>query len=197
LHGILASTELLSDSDLDISQRGLCDTIESCGHTLLNTISQILDYSKINDLNNPPETTHKKGQPVGETKSVETESLSSVGRHSNVDVAWICEAVVQTVCAGFRHDQCAQNPQANDGAAGMLFSSDPKLGFENAVQVILDVSPGEWMFVCAPGAIQRVLMNLVGNSLKYTREGWVSTVLCHGCFIIYEVSRELILGFCR
>lgn len=50
LHGILASTALLSDSELESAQRNLCETIDSCGRTLLNTVSHILDYTKVSIL---------------------------------------------------------------------------------------------------------------------------------------------------
>lgn len=38
LHGILASTALLTDSNLTKPQQNLCDTINCCGRTLFNTV---------------------------------------------------------------------------------------------------------------------------------------------------------------
>ncbi|WFD19479.1 hypothetical protein MCAP1_001709 [Malassezia caprae] len=47
LHGILASTELLSDTKLDDVQRSYTHTIESCGHGLLELVNHVLDYTKL------------------------------------------------------------------------------------------------------------------------------------------------------
>lgn len=184
LHGILASTELLSDSELDTSQRGLCDTILMCGSTLLNTVSHILDYSMVNDLSYRRPSSNRASEPqsgsgtLTPSEGTSVETLSKIGLYSDVDVAWICEAVVQTVCAGFAHDHKTPGSQ-------VLHSYSPVGGIESSgnlqtphvvtqpVIVILDVFPGDWIFATAPGAIQRVLMNLVGNSLKYTNAGYV------------------------
>jgi signal transduction histidine kinase len=187
LHGILASTELLSDSELDTSQRGLCDTILMCGSTLLNTVSHILDYSMINDLSYHRSNKNKSIELQGGSgtatplEGTRLGPLSPIGLYLDVDVAWICEAVVQTVCAGFAHDHSTpgshvlHNSQAIGGVDG---SGDlkPQTGAQ-PVMVILDVLPSDWRFATAPGAIQRVLMNLVGNSLKYTTAGFVKIEL--------------------
>ncbi|KAG0636886.1 hypothetical protein HOY80DRAFT_1138752 [Tuber brumale] len=52
LHGILASAEFLSETDLDNFQRSFVDTVESCGRTLLDTINHVLDFSKLNSFGN-------------------------------------------------------------------------------------------------------------------------------------------------
>lgn len=52
LHGILASAEFLSETDLDNFQRSFVDTVESCGRTLLDTINHVLDFSKLNSFDN-------------------------------------------------------------------------------------------------------------------------------------------------
>lgn len=46
-----------------------------------------------------------------------------------------------------------------------------------SVVIILDISPGNWKLVALPGALQRIVMNLVGNSLKYTPSGFVKVKL--------------------
>ena len=47
LHGIVASTELLLASALTPFQHELCEMVDLCGQTLLDTISQILDFTKV------------------------------------------------------------------------------------------------------------------------------------------------------
>ena len=39
------------------------------------------------------------------------------------------------------------------------------------VEVILDISRGDFVFTTQPGALRRIIMNLFGNSLKYTEKG--------------------------
>ena len=39
------------------------------------------------------------------------------------------------------------------------------------VEVILDISRGDFVFTTQPGALRRIIMNLFGNSLKYTDRG--------------------------
>jgi signal transduction histidine kinase len=41
------------------------------------------------------------------------------------------------------------------------------------VPIILNISLEDWAFDCLPGAFQRIIMNLVGNSLKYTGSGFI------------------------
>jgi len=70
LHGILASAEFLSETDLDNFQRSFVDTVESCGRTLLDTINHVLDFSKLNSFDNrwggrSRGSSLKKGRAVG------------------------------------------------------------------------------------------------------------------------------------
>jgi len=39
--------------------------------------------------------------------------------------------------------------------------------------VILDIEPGNWSFSTHPGAFRRIVMNLFGNSLKFTDAGFI------------------------
>lgn len=46
------------------------------------------------------------------------------------------------------------------------------------VELILDIEgPSDWAFQTQPGAIRRIVMNLFGNSLKYTKHGHVTVSL--------------------
>lgn len=42
------------------------------------------------------------------------------------------------------------------------------------IDVLIDVAPYDWEFMIEPGALRRIIMNVFGNALKYTREGFVS-----------------------
>lgn len=47
----------------------------------------------------------------------------------------------------------------------------------NDVSVIMDVDMEDYHFTTQPGAFRRVVMNLIGNALKYTSHGFVSLKL--------------------
>lgn len=108
------------------------------------------------------------------------EKLSSIALFSDVDVAAICESAIQSVCVGSAFDRRMSEiavPHEPQLASTSLYSlpdvSKVEPTKQGSVAVILYISPGHWAFHCAPGAIQRILMNLVGNSLKYTKSGHI------------------------
>jgi signal transduction histidine kinase len=109
------------------------------------------------------------------------EKLSSIALFSDVNVASICESAIQSVCVGNAFDRRMSEVQvphepASTGNIALYSLPDTSKGVStqpNSLAVILYISPGHWAFHCAPGAIQRILMNLVGNSLKYTKAGHI------------------------
>jgi hypothetical protein len=70
LHGILASAEFLSEEDLTSFEKGLVETIDSCGRTLLDTIVSVSLYQRGGSwsliANGPPESYPRlfQDQPV-------------------------------------------------------------------------------------------------------------------------------------
>ena len=104
----------------------------------------------------------------------------------------LAEEVVESVLAGYGYmhmadsasgtssDSGISNHRGNwqlakgdgsptDNAPGQQHSSDPE-----AVQLFLDIEPAEsWSFLMHPGAFRRIVMNLFGNSLKFTRAGFI------------------------
>jgi signal transduction histidine kinase len=103
---------------------------------------------------------------------------------AEVDVSLVCEEVVEGVFAGhvFQH-VTAQSFDMVPHARGKMaesrkFSlSEEMMGKENLqhpeVTVILDVDIQNYNFTTQPGAFRRVIMNLLGNALKYTSHGYV------------------------
>jgi len=107
---------------------------------------------------------------------------------AEVDVSVVCEEVVEGVFAGHVFQNItAQNFNMVDSRGKM---SDPKTYLENSqsvitseptqhseVAVILDVDIENYRFTTQPGAFRRVVMNLLGNALKYTSHGYVRITL--------------------
>lgn len=171
---------------MEDSERALCETIQGCGQTLLNTVSHILDYSKVNDFNGRMSEQQRERDlsPTEQGGTSSEEKLSSIALFSDVDVALICESAIQSVCVGNAFDRRmseAHVPQdiasASATAIYSLPGSSGSSTQQSSVVVIPYISPGHWAFHCAPGAIQRILMNLVGNSLKYTKAGHIKVKL--------------------
>lgn len=181
LHGILGSVECLQDSQLDPFQENLVHTVETCGKTLLDTIDHLLDFAKINNF------TRKGGTKQQGNKKIALDV--------DVDLSVVTEEVLETVFAG--HDFMKINTSDEDGQ-GPVTSSATSFA-ENAekrrkssatgvggngkhrdVSVVVDINKAEeshWIFRTQAGAWRRILMNLFGNSLKYTKEGFVQVKL--------------------
>ncbi|KAL0930098.1 Histidine kinase 5-like protein 2 [Colletotrichum truncatum] len=116
---------------------------------------------------------------------------------SDVELDILAEEVVESVCAGFSYQQLsiahhvnqqssehAEVPdlvrrldslQAIEDAAFKPQSRGDLLSLLGEVTVTFDVSPAvSWTFHTQSGAIRRIIMNLLGNSLKFTSKGTVN-----------------------
>ncbi|KAF2129179.1 hypothetical protein P153DRAFT_317851 [Dothidotthia symphoricarpi CBS 119687] len=188
LHGILGSVEFLRDTVSSAYQESLVSSIEICGKTLLDTIDHVLDYAKINKLRNT--TPRRKQRGEGRSKRSPADN-SILGVTADFDLAQLVEEVCDTVCAGhtFRktrnshtggiYDQAEQtysnvmggeeDEQKKNGA--VLEGRDT----HGSVIVSLIVAPNvNWIVRSQPGALRRIVMNLLGNALKYTDSGFIA-----------------------
>ncbi|KAI4715339.1 hypothetical protein E4T48_08484 [Aureobasidium sp. EXF-10727] len=161
LHGILGSIECLESSDLDPMQHGLVETVDTCGRTLLDTINHLLDFSKINNF-----TRNKsKRQKDPTTRQADMLSLDSV-----VHLPTITEEALETVFAGYSSSAGAHDVSNNTQA------SKDNTTLRRDVEVIVDIEAKDhenWLLCTEGGAWKRLVMNLTGNSLKYTNDGFI------------------------
>jgi signal transduction histidine kinase len=176
LHGILASCEFLDDTELNSFQKSLVDTADSCARTLLDTINMVLDYSKINAFERNTNKARKKRY-----QNISTSHLQpAVNISGDVDLAAITEEVVEGVATGqvFRDRLTdVDSTDLSDTAKTMHESKEKTLSPHSGVEIVLDIPPGNWMFLTQPGAFRRVVMNVFGNSLKYTSSGYIRVTL--------------------
>ncbi|KAL8842089.1 MAG: hypothetical protein Q9176_002781 [Flavoplaca citrina] len=190
LHGILASAEFLSETNFDAFQGNLVDTISSCGRTLLDTIEHILDFSKINSFERnwrnarKPKASGRSSNSEAVKKALAKETPPLMSIYAVTDVAAIVEEVVEGVYAGqiYRDfgsvdvtaGSASHRGQTSDrpfvGNASMLGGSAEQRNARR-IEVILDIAQDDYCFVTQPGALRRVVMNIFGNSLKYTLAG--------------------------
>lgn len=181
LHGLVGAVELLHDSRLDAVQQNVLNIIETSGKTLVDTINHLLDYSKINSFieNDKKDTFLGK---VGAEPKDRTGPKTSSGVTTELDC--LVEEVVESVLAGFSHERLS-GPRAMRDVTGyskysdMVADSQPGLSAPgDRVQIYLDMDPApSWRFHTHPGAFRRIVMNLFGNSLKFTRSGFIKISL--------------------
>ncbi|KAG9502507.1 hypothetical protein J7337_005335 [Fusarium musae] len=197
LHGAVLSVELLNDTDLTIPQQNIVRTIETCCRTLSDTIDHLLEYSKVNKAL-PQEATRETQADGSGIKRSSSVSLASKPSRKVVQLDVLAEEVLESVYAGFNFQQVtltqssSQTPrrpghtsirrmdtmqameelQAPSKKKGNLST---KIG-DVDVFLVIDSRPS-WGFYTQPGPVRRIIMNLFGNSLKYTQCGIIRVSL--------------------
>lgn len=199
LHGVVLGVEMLYDSALDRFQRDVLRTVETCGRTLLDTVDHLLHWAKINNFNTEASPRHARASGARDSKrdlradrrankSVEAGMMSIT---TNVAVDALAEEVIESVFAGHTYQKLivahaarTSSVEADRAALRQLDrmhvamdngSMDPQ---SSEVVVSLDVEPNvDWVFHTQAGALRRVIMNLLGNSLKYTAKGFIEVTL--------------------
>ncbi|KAF8301039.1 hypothetical protein DL93DRAFT_2102769 [Clavulina sp. PMI_390] len=170
LHGILAAAELLAESGLSPNQQAYLQTVEACGTSLVETVNHVLDFSKLS----------------GTTKSISI-------KRATTDLVGLLEDTVEGSWVGARARAnygnadigSAYSPPKSKSAANTMSASHLGEGveadgaIENGVETVLDIGFRDqgWLLKCEKGGIRRVLMNLMGNSLKFTDTGFVHITL--------------------
>ncbi|KAI5236225.1 hypothetical protein E4T43_08782 [Aureobasidium subglaciale] len=171
LHGIMGSTECLQGTPLDAFQSSLINTVETCGKTLLDTFDNLLSYSKINNLTN---SSNYRRPSVTSTRS-ELHRNGTDSIQSPVDLSILAEEVIHTAFAGNEFVRVIP-PKSGISTRGTP-SAHPVKGLE-AITVLLDYDTSkDWTFTTQAGGWIRIILNLVGNSLKYTERGYVAVRL--------------------
>lgn len=193
LHGVVAAVELLQDTDIDAFQGNLVHTMESCGRTLLDSIDHLLDYTKINRLvKDQRQNAKTRVSPSHRMKSFQSQMTNFA---STVELAVLAEETVESMFAGHNFhkmsiSQLVRNENRprdldslrNLGSAQTMESIALHEGYDvqtllsdqDSVSVYMNIDPNvPWTWHIAPGAVRRIIMNLLGNSLKYTRKGFI------------------------
>ncbi|RYC63647.1 hypothetical protein CHU98_g2548 [Xylaria longipes] len=185
LHGLLGNLEFLEGTLTSAYQMNLVGAIETCGKTLLDTIDHLLHYAKINNLKRTSSSRREKRlRDAGPTS--EQTSLST-----SFDIAILLEEVVEAVFAGqtFRKIKTRQHDpvdQAREYITSMSLDDETPLNeqvyqgsarFSGKVLLILNIEKTSWFFQGQAGALRRVIMNIVGNAIKYCTSGFIEISL--------------------
>lgn len=187
LHGILGTSDILSDTAMNALQHGMVHTIESCGRTLLDTINNLLDLTFIDKYQRRSAYSGKnqgrKRRPAPEIpKGPDGLKSKARGDHlsfGDVKLDSVLEEVTECVFAGYSFYSHPQAPPpamvtSSSRWGGPTSKSDPVGARASQVTIIFDIQPDtEWTFYTHAGAWRRILMNIFGNALKYTKSGFI------------------------
>ncbi|KAK8182486.1 hypothetical protein BC567DRAFT_158291 [Phyllosticta citribraziliensis] len=178
LNGILGSVHFLSDTKVDAYQASLLDSVAMCGNTLLDTIDHVLDFAKVNNFKRRALKGSQRSDGKGDKRpdglsqrdSGEMEYLTS-----DIDLATLTEEVVEAVFVGQAHKQFpARLQQILEDDEAVRPGDEEANATKDTVRIVLDIPyRANWFATTEPGAWRRVVMNLLGNSIKYTAKGFI------------------------
>lgn len=162
LHGILASAELLHGTSIDSSQHEMIKMIETSGMTLLETTDHLLTYCKINNSRRAKKVRGNKQD--NELLILETE----------FDLASLVEEVTNILYTG------QKDPSLFARLAVVSPSTDTHSNAYSPVKPSVVVRTNQshsWKIRSLSGAWRRIVMNILGNSLKWTAQGMIEVSL--------------------
>ncbi|KAK5269050.1 hypothetical protein LTR99_009391 [Exophiala xenobiotica] len=181
LHGLLASVEFLTETDLTGFQKSLIDTVDSCGRTLLDTINHVLDFSKVNSFQKVWQASNKKSWgskrnnflgPDNSSKSLSHGAPPLLQLFGVTDVSCVLEEVVDGLVLGHTYNSGIDITDVSRQARGRGAARTRMNGASpEPVDIIVDVEQADWNFLTQPGAVRRIIMNITGNAIKYTTQG--------------------------
>lgn len=222
LHGVILSAELLAETKLSVFQGNTAHTIEICSRTLLDTIDHLLDYSKINKF---ADKTSKRNSRLDTTRRSRAPTLIDVEQQvgektlsCTCQLDALVEEVVESVFAGYTFQfisvsQTSRNQVApmspNVKARRQSISIHTVAGFDpistetvelsedfGDVSIALCIDVGQnWSFLVQVGAIRRIVMNIVGNALKYTTKGMIKVTLTQEIVYIRRRKEQRVVKF--
>jgi signal transduction histidine kinase len=152
----------------------MLNSLNACGQTLLDTINHVMDYAAIG------ETT--KNVSSRRLKSTHTVRLSSKPLKSRkakagaFDLGIATEEVVEAVFSGSSYvpvSGAVLNADADSSDSGSQSSIKRKTCY-----IVLDVArEDDWVYRFPIGSWRRIVMNIFGNSIKYTESGYITVSL--------------------
>lgn len=171
LHGILAAVEFLHGTNMNEFQESLLETVNACGRTLLDTMNQVLDFSKVVSLERTWRSMKRRKESPLDFKG--TDRLAAhLDSYVVTDLAVLAEEVVEGICLGHAYGQ--SSTASADLPVLMAHNAAKTPAARSNVEVIIDVAHHNWIYRTQPGALRRIIMNVFGNAMKYTDAGRVS-----------------------
>lgn len=162
---------MFKDTNLDQYQNSLIETVDACGRTLLDTMNQVLDFSKLMSLERKSRRQRRR-KALSQDLDSSHLSAAHLDLYKPTDLSVVAEEVVEGVFLGHIYNQRSTASLDHLGTSldAPEFSEDLHTVKPN-VKVILDIAPTDWIYDAPPGAVRRIIMNLFSNALKYTPAG--------------------------
>ncbi|EPQ28003.1 uncharacterized protein PFL1_04330 [Pseudozyma flocculosa PF-1] len=175
LHGILAAAELLTETELNATQGSYLETVEACGKSLLELVNHVLDFTKLSG-------NSRQGQKhvYTKTKCDMVKLIQEVCESSWIgQMAKQLESAQSGIGSVYAPPSDDSRALAAPGTAASNVQARARHAKNSQVETVIDISlrPDGWLVNCDTGGIRRVLMNLIGNSLKFTASGYVHVSL--------------------
>ncbi|KAH8426363.1 hybrid sensor histidine kinase/response regulator [Aspergillus melleus] len=165
LHGILGSTELMRSLPLQPAQHDVIKMIERSGLTLLDTIDHLLEYCKINDL---------ATKNSGDTKA----QVEVTNRDSDFDLGILVEEVATVLCAGQKPQYVTDSSVTFSATRSSAEVHYQRPSQSDEVSVVIRIEQlDSWVVRSAAGAWKSILMNIIGNAMKWTKNGLIEVTL--------------------
>jgi signal transduction histidine kinase/CheY-like chemotaxis protein len=176
LHGVLGAAEFLEDTKLNDFQKFLLETINGCGRTLLDTLNQVLDFSKIKTRGRARQRLKRNKGSSGDSKVIDN-AQAHLDAYVLTDVAALAEEVIDGVCLGQCYMQRSIAPAGQSASSPSPAKGESETDSSTNVEVIVDIAKNDWVYKAQPGSLRRIIMNVLGNALKHTKKGRVSVCL--------------------
>ncbi|KAJ6120961.1 hypothetical protein N7523_005241 [Penicillium sp. IBT 18751x] len=164
LHGILGNTELLRATTLELAQGDMVKMIESCGLTLLDVVNHLLDFTKINRL------TTKIPQSSENTE----DDIKNLITEFELDA--LIEEVTEILCISQTSEGKDPQSEARGWLSSPAYPTSRRYTDQVSVVVRIDGHNG-WKVRSVAGAWRRIVMSLLGNSMKWTHQGLIEVSL--------------------
>ena len=181
LHGILSNCELMREIGLPPFQTTLLDTVDGCGHSLLDVINHLLDHSAlVAKGERQKRSKHNTRKTIGlhfDQNADLEEPSEEYGVHTQEDIDLV--AVTEEIIGGFTSEmQLVANTRQGFERQDVLNSPQRQNLNRSHVAIIYAIHPKDnWVLRLRTGAFRRVLTNLIGNSIKFTNEGTIQIAL--------------------
>ncbi|KAJ4290046.1 hypothetical protein N0V88_006849 [Collariella sp. IMI 366227] len=194
LHGLVGTIEMLRNTALDGFQKSVLWTLDTSARTLLDIVDHLLDFIKISNLR-PSSKSKRRADAAGQllrSRPIASSHLPVLEPAAVVPLDLFVEEVLESVLAGSSYQAMSKThlhfPRPSRPASfaaippsSAALDQTPAGGvFSNHGQVMIYVDIdylADWSFRVHPGALRRIVMNLFGNSLKFTHTGFIRVSL--------------------